>query len=67
VWARWAGQKAAWQILGDERGVSALDFRPPGTVPLYNGKPWFMPIVFAGLALQDRVGRLGSRWHRVSN
>jgi glycine/D-amino acid oxidase-like deaminating enzyme len=58
VWARWAGQKAAWQILRDERAASALDFRPPAAVPLYSGKPWFMPIVFAGLTLQDRVGRL---------
>ena len=33
VWARWAGQKAAWQVLGDERGLSALDFRPPPTDP----------------------------------
>ena len=33
VWARWAGQKAAWQVLGDERGRSALDFRPPPSDP----------------------------------
>jgi glycine/D-amino acid oxidase-like deaminating enzyme len=58
VWARWAGQKAAWQILGDERGRSALDFRPPSAVPLYNGRPWFLPLVFAGLALQDRLAVL---------
>src|SRR5262245_55572668 len=58
VWARWAGQKAAWQILGDERGRSALDFRPPYAVPLYNGRPWFLPLVFAGLALQDRLAGL---------
>jgi glycine/D-amino acid oxidase-like deaminating enzyme len=57
VWARWAGQKAAWQILGDERGQSALDFRPPPAVPLFNGRPWFMPIVFAWLTLQDRLSR----------
>lgn len=57
VWARWAGQKAAWQILGDERGRSALDFRPPAAVPLYSGKPWFLPAVFAWLTLQDRIGR----------
>ena len=57
VWARWAGQKAAWQILGNERGRSALDFRPPPAVPLYDGRPWFLPLVFAGLALQDRLAR----------
>jgi glycine/D-amino acid oxidase-like deaminating enzyme len=57
VWARWAGQKAAWQVLGDERGRSALDFRPPAAVPLFNGKAWFLPAVFAWLTLQDRLGR----------
>jgi glycine/D-amino acid oxidase-like deaminating enzyme len=55
VWARWAGQKAAWQILGDERGTSALDFRPPRAVPLYHGRPWFLPAVFAWMTLQDRI------------
>jgi glycine/D-amino acid oxidase-like deaminating enzyme len=55
VWARWAGQKAAWQILGDERGQSALDFRPPPTIPLFNGTPWFLPAVYAWMTLQDRL------------
>jgi len=40
---------------GDERGVSALDFRPPPTIPLFNGKPWFLPAVYAWMTLQDRV------------
>jgi glycine/D-amino acid oxidase-like deaminating enzyme len=54
VWARWAGQKAALQVLGEDGGTSALDMRPPGAVPLYNGTPWFMPGVFAWLTWQDR-------------
>jgi glycine/D-amino acid oxidase-like deaminating enzyme len=57
VWARWAGQKAAWQILGDERGQSALAFRPPPAIPLYTGKPWFLPAVFAWYSAQDRWRR----------
>jgi glycine/D-amino acid oxidase-like deaminating enzyme len=57
VWARWAGRKAAWQILGDERARSALDFRPPLAIPLYDGRPWFLPLVFAALSLQDRLAR----------
>jgi glycine/D-amino acid oxidase-like deaminating enzyme len=61
VWARWAGQKAAWQILGDERSRSALDFRPPPAVPLFEGKAWFLPAVFVWLSLQDRV----SQWRRA--
>lgn len=56
VWARWAGQKAALQVLGDDAaGRSALDFRPPTAVPLFNGTPWFMPAVFAWMTLQDRM------------
>ncbi|MFE1599226.1 NAD(P)/FAD-dependent oxidoreductase [Methylobacterium sp. ID0610] len=55
VWARWAGQKAALQVMGDQAGASALDFRAPGFVPLLNGKAWFMPGVFAWLSLQDRL------------
>ena len=34
VWARWAGQKAALQVLGEDTSPSALDFRPPPAVPL---------------------------------
>ena len=61
VWARWAGQKVAQQILGEEGGNSALDFRPPAAVPLINGNPWFMPAVFSWLTLQDRLARRRSR------
>ena len=55
VWARWAGQKAALQVLGSDAGRSALDFRPPAAVPFYTGTPYFMPAVFAWLMLQDRL------------
>jgi glycine/D-amino acid oxidase-like deaminating enzyme len=65
VWARWAGQKAAWQVLGDERGRSALDFRPPQTIPLFNGKPWFLPAVYAWMTLQDRLGHGRQPRHRT--
>jgi glycine/D-amino acid oxidase-like deaminating enzyme len=65
VWARWAGQKAAWQILGDARARSALEFRPPPAIPLYNGTAWFLPAVYAWLGLSDRLGR--SRRYRASS
>ena len=55
VWARWAGQKAAYQILGEAAGASALDFRPPAAVPLFNGHAWFMPAVFAWMSLRDKL------------
>lgn len=55
VWARWLGMKAAYQILGDtEKGRTAFDFRPPKSVPLFNGKPWFMPLVYAKMEVSDR-------------
>ena len=57
VWARWAGEKAAKQILGDASGASALDFRPPPATPLFAGKAWFMPAVFGWLMLQDKLAR----------
>lgn len=55
VWARWAGQRAAEQVLGLPSGATSLDFRPPPAVPFFNGTPWFMPGVFAWLTLQDRL------------
>jgi len=58
VWARWAGDKAARQILEDTSGASALDFRPPRAVPLFAGKPWFMPAVFGWLSVQDKLAKL---------
>jgi hypothetical protein len=43
------------QVLGEASGASALDFRAPAAVPLFNGKSWFMPAVFGWLTLQDRL------------
>jgi glycine/D-amino acid oxidase-like deaminating enzyme len=57
VWARWAGQKVAQQILNEQDGRSALDFRPPGYVPLIAGKPWFMPVVFGWLSTMDALAK----------
>ncbi|GAC1346585.1 MAG: FAD-binding oxidoreductase [Acetobacteraceae bacterium] len=57
VWARWAGQKAAQQVLGDSAGASALDMRPPAAIPFFNGTPWFMPAVFAWMTAQDRLAQ----------
>jgi glycine/D-amino acid oxidase-like deaminating enzyme len=57
VWARWAGQKVARQVLGESSGESSLDFRPPAAVPLFAGTPWFMPVVFGWLKLQDTIAR----------
>ena len=60
VWAPWAGKKSALQVLDADEGRSALDFRPPPAIPMYNGTPWFLPGVFAWLRLRDRLDRIGS-------
>lgn len=55
VWAPWLGRHAAQRLMGAggaER--SAFDMRPPAAVPFFNGKPWFMPAIIKGYALQDR-------------
>lgn len=64
VWARWAGKKAALQVLGDDEGRSALDMRAPPMIPMFNGTAWFMPAVFAWLSYQDRRNhpRHGRPW-----
>lgn len=55
VWARWLGKKAARAVLNDAEGArSAFDLEAPPAVPLYRGKPWFIPAVFAWYAWQDR-------------
>lgn len=61
VWAPWAGRKAALRIIDPTAVASALDFRPPRAIPLYEGTPWFMPGVFAWLRLRDRMDRLNWR------
>ena len=55
VWARWAGKKAALQVLGKPEGESALDFRPPGVVPLIGGKAWFIPGLFVYMSMKDKA------------
>ncbi|MEZ5908339.1 MAG: FAD-binding oxidoreductase [Hyphomicrobiaceae bacterium] len=57
VWARWAGLHAARQVLGEKEVRSAFDFRPPSAIPLYRGRPWFMPAVFKWFELQDRLSQ----------
>jgi glycine/D-amino acid oxidase-like deaminating enzyme len=55
VWAVWAGHKTALHLLGRADGASALAFRPPRAIPLFGGRPWFLPAVFAWMTLQDRL------------
>jgi glycine/D-amino acid oxidase-like deaminating enzyme len=51
------GTQTARKILGGANRVSALDEREFPTVPLYNGNPWFLPLVGGYYRLRDRLDR----------
>ena len=54
VWARWLGEKAAYKILGSPKAQTVFDGPAPSSVPLYWGKPWFMPFAIGLYGLMDR-------------
>lgn len=56
VWGRWFGRKAAQKILGNPEGRSAFENQPFRAVPLYTGKPWFLPAVVSWFKMRDRFG-----------
>ena len=43
-------------ILQSDSGFANIDF-PPVPVPLYNGNPWFLPIVGGYYRLRDKWER----------
>lgn len=53
VWAPWLGRKAAYRILGDERAHTAFAMDPPRSVPLYSGRPWFLPFAIGYYGVRD--------------
>lgn len=55
VWAPWIGSRAAHKLLADDQRKSAFDFRPIPAIPLYAGKPYFMPALIQVYRLQDRL------------
>jgi len=48
------GTKAAHRILGSKEGDTVFAERGFPTVPLYSGKPWFVPAVMKYYGLRDR-------------
>lgn len=54
VWAPWVGRKIARAVLGETDAGTAFEFRPPGLVPTIAGHAWFMPLIVAFKAWQDR-------------
>ena len=54
VWARWMGKKVAEIALGTGNRPSVFYSKAPPKVPLYDGKPWFLPVVHRYFAAKDR-------------
>ena len=55
--ATYFGHKAALKMLGDKAGATSLDGLTFPTRPLYNGSPWFLPVVLRWQSFMDRLGR----------
>jgi gamma-glutamylputrescine oxidase len=57
------GHQSALKLLGRQNRPSAFDSPsfPPIPVPLYDGRPWFLPIVSGWYHLQDAIDRRLSR------
>ncbi len=56
VWAPWLGRKAALRILGDREAETAFDDAPFRAIPLYDGRPWFVPASILWHGFKDRMG-----------
>jgi glycine/D-amino acid oxidase-like deaminating enzyme len=52
------GHRTARKILGQENRACAFEQPTFPTIPLYNGSPWFVPIVSGWYHLQDKIDRL---------
>lgn len=59
VWAPWFGKLVAEKIIANNNSEvlpeSQFYCEPPAAVPLYNGKPWFLPAAMMWEGLQDRL------------
>jgi glycine/D-amino acid oxidase-like deaminating enzyme len=56
------GHKIALRLLGAKDAATAFDGRRFPTLPLYRGKPWFMPLVYGYYYWRDRVSRSDRRF-----
>jgi glycine/D-amino acid oxidase-like deaminating enzyme len=55
VWAPYLGRKAALRILGAKDAETVFDRGRLQTRPLYGGRPWFLPAIYAYYGLRDRL------------
>jgi len=68
VWAPWMGRLAAERMLNSmststkdienlqpgDPGFSSVAAKAPAAIPLYKGKPWFLPFTLGWYGLEDR-------------
>jgi len=54
VMATYLGHKTALKVVGSAEAANPFDRIQP-TVPLYTGRPWFMPAVLYWFGLRDRI------------
>ena len=55
--ASWLGHRAALKLAGADNAPFALDLQHFPTLPFYDGRPWFLPLVGEWLRLRDRIDR----------
>jgi glycine/D-amino acid oxidase-like deaminating enzyme len=55
--ASWLGHRAALKLAGAANAPFALDGRTFPALPLYDGRPWFLPAIGAWYRLRDRIDR----------
>jgi glycine/D-amino acid oxidase-like deaminating enzyme len=55
--ASWLGHQAALKLAGAANAPFALDGLRFPALPLYNGRPWFLPLIGEWLRLRDRIDR----------
>lgn len=56
----WLGHRIALKIAGAANSGTAFDDMPFPTMPLYAGRPWFLPLVGAYYRARDRLDRLAA-------
>ncbi|WP_137388717.1 NAD(P)/FAD-dependent oxidoreductase [Rhodoligotrophos defluvii] len=54
----WLGYQAARNMIGGPNEQSAFTGLPFPTIPLYDGRPWFLPGMLAWYKLRDHIDRL---------
>lgn len=56
----WLGHQVALKILGRANNPSAFEGKDFPTLPLYAGRPWFLPLVGEWYRLRDRLERMAA-------